>query len=221
MTFPFGSYIVSDGEALAAALVFDDACLANYDFGGMSAPDSVDISDIGRMVGSRMVGMTAIEAAAIIRHGPSAPWHCVPIDARLEDASPGSPLHAAATALRVHFEAISGMKGAKATKLLAMKRPALFPVIDERVVTVYRIAAAEQVGVPYPTTACIRDDMLDSDTVQALDTLRAALIVNGAPKALRLAQLAALRMRDIVLWQHWELVGPPPAAPRWPAKVAW
>ena len=59
MPFPFGSYIVSDPHALTAALAFDEACLANYDFGGTSVPDNVDVYDIGRMIGSRMVGMTA------------------------------------------------------------------------------------------------------------------------------------------------------------------
>ena len=141
MPFTFGSYFVNDDAALVAALDFDEACLANYDFGGTSAPDTVDISDIGRMIGSRMVGMNALEAAELIRLGPSAPWHGVPIDARLEDAAPGTKLFGAAMALRAHFEAISGVKEAKATKLLAMKRPALFPVIDERVVRLYRVAA--------------------------------------------------------------------------------
>ena len=102
-----------------------------------------------------------------------------------------------------------------------MKRPALFPVIDERVVTVYRVAAAQKGGVAYPTTAAIRDDMLDARTRVALDTLRAALIVNGAPMALRLAQLASLRLRDIVLWQRWVISGPPPIPPAWPVQVAW
>ena len=69
MPLPFGSFIMSDRDALAAALAFDEACLANYDFGGASALDDVDAGDIGRMIGSRMVGMTAIEAAQMILQG--------------------------------------------------------------------------------------------------------------------------------------------------------
>jgi hypothetical protein len=113
------------------------------------------------------------------------------------------------------------VKEAKATKLLAMKRPALFPIIDERVVSLYKLAAAQKSGVPYPTMASIRDDVLDPSTGAALDTLRGALIANGTPKALRLAQLTNLRLRDVVLWQHWELAGRPLTEPAWPAKVAW
>jgi hypothetical protein len=221
MSFPAGGYLVAHTDALEAALAFDEECLANYDFGGTSAPDSVDIHDIGRMVGSRMVGMTAIEAAELIRRGPSAPWNTVPIDARLEDAHPDGQLFAAATALQAHFEAIRGVKGAKATKLLAMKRPTLFPIVDERVVSLYRVAAAQKVGIMYPTIASIRDDMLDPATPQALQRLREALNGTGNPKALRLAQLTGLRLRDIVLWQRWEIIGPPQSAPPWPSKIDW
>jgi hypothetical protein len=221
MPLPAGSYFVSDADGLTAALAVDEACLANYDFGGTSAPDTVDVDDIGRMIASQMVGMTAKEAAELIRLGPTAPWHTVPIDARLEDAEPDGPLFAAATALRMHFEAISGVKEAKATKLLAMKRPALVPLLDQRVVTLYRIASARKVGVAYPTMAAIRDDMLDPATSWSLRVLRAALITNATPKALRLAQLTNLRLRDVVLWQRWGIGGQPPPAPAWPAKVAW
>jgi len=124
-------------------------------------------------------------------------------------------------ALRAHFESISGVKVAKSTKLLAMKRPALFPVIDERVVRLYRVAAAQQAGVSYPTSAAIRVDVCDPSTGLALGTLRASLLEDGSPKARRLAQLTGLRLRDIVLWQHWQLVGEPPQEPPWPQLIDW
>jgi hypothetical protein len=220
MPFIFGSYKVSDADALTAALDFDGACLANYDFGGTSAPDTVDTADIGRLIGSRMVGINAREAAQLIRLGPTAPWHDVPIDARLEDAAPGSTLFDAAMALREHFK-FKGVKDAKVTKLLAMKRPAMFPVIDTRVVTLYKVAAKQKVGASSRTTAAIREDVLANGNVTALAALRSALLRDGSPKALRLAQLTGLRLRDVVLWQHWKLVSKPPTAPAWPNRVAW
>jgi len=62
-----------------------------------------------------------------------------------------APLFDAAMALRIHFESISGEKEARATKLLAMKRPALFPVIDDRVVKLYKVAASnESVSLTQP-----------------------------------------------------------------------
>jgi hypothetical protein len=100
MPFTYGSYSLSDADALTAALAFDEACLANYDFGGMSTPDGVDVSDIGRLIGSQMVGFTMEVAAKLIRLGTDAPWAAIPIDARLQDAAPGSELGDAAAALR-------------------------------------------------------------------------------------------------------------------------
>ena len=212
---------LSDSDALKEALAFDPACLANYDFAGTSAPDGMDVSDIGRMVGSRMVGMNASEAAELIRLGPNAPWHRVPIDARFEDAAPGSSLFDAAMALLDHFQSISGVKAAKATKLLSMKRPNLFPVIDDRVVTLYEVAAADHTEVSHPTTVAIRNDVCDPATAHAMTTLRVALLCQGGTHANRLAQLTGLRLRDVVLWQHWEFVGDPPAMPPWPQRTPW
>lgn len=221
MPFIFGSYEVSDSNAMNAALAFDGACLASYDFGGSSAADTVDAADIGRMIGSRMVGMSAIEAAELIRLGSTAPWRGVHIDARLEDAPPGSSLFDAATALRAHFESISGVKAAKSTKLLAIKRPAMFPVIDDRVASLYKVAAEQQTGVTFTTMAAVRVDVMRKETIQALATLRIALVAVGSPKADRLAQLTNLRLRDVVLWQHWSIAGAPPSAPPWPERVTW
>ncbi len=53
------------------------------------------------MVGSGMVEVKNAVTAELIRLGPSAPWAEVPIDARLEDAAPGTALLDAAARLRV------------------------------------------------------------------------------------------------------------------------
>ena len=82
------------------------------------------------------------------------------------------------------------------------------------------MAAARRV-VSHQTTAAVRDDVCNRATRVGLDTLRAALLAAGTPKALRLAQLTGLRLRDVVLWQHYEVVGPPLAAPPWPQVVPW
>ena len=57
MPFTFGSYWVSDKDALVAVLNFDEACLDIYDLGGASTSNRVDAIDIGRLVASQMVGM--------------------------------------------------------------------------------------------------------------------------------------------------------------------
>lgn len=141
MPFTFGTFEVSDANALAAALGFDDACLDNYDYGGRSASDTVDSGDIGRLIRSQMVGFAQGVAASLIREGSGAPWAAVPSDARIEDADPASEIYTHAGALRDYFQKIPGVGPANATKLLGLKRPSLFPVIDDRVIQAYDLAA--------------------------------------------------------------------------------
>jgi hypothetical protein len=202
MPLTYGSYEVSDAYALDAVLAFDEACLAHYDFGGNSVPDRVDAADIGRLVGSQMVGVSMKVAATLIELGETAPWAAVPIDARLEDAGPKTELLAAAEALRSHFEHVKHIKSAISTKLLAMKRPALFPVIDVLVWNHLYGLAPSRPGVTYQVMAAIREDVRRPATRRALANLREALLGEGSPKALRLAQLTNLRLRDVAAWQH-------------------
>ena len=110
--------MVSDVDARNAALNFDTACLDIYGFGGRSASDGVDADDIGRLVGGQMVGMRQSTAADLIRLGADAPWSQVPIDARLEDAAPGTQLYVDAGSLLDHFRLIGNVGPAVATKLL-------------------------------------------------------------------------------------------------------
>lgn len=66
---PNRELVASDQSALTAARAFDDAGLAKYDFAGTSGPDQVDVSDIGRLFGSQIVGMNQSEAASLISAG--------------------------------------------------------------------------------------------------------------------------------------------------------
>jgi len=45
-----------------------------------------------------------------------------------------------------------------------------------------------------------------------------SLLANGSPKALCLAHLPAIRLRDIVFWQRWTQVGACPSHPRGQAR---
>jgi hypothetical protein len=222
--FTYGSYVVSDVDAMNAALNFDANCLDIYDFGGRSAPDGVDANDIGRLVGSHMVGLGQSAAAELIRLGPTAPWAKAPIDARLEDAAPGTQLYLAAGRLLDHFRLVDGVGPAVATKLLAMKRPTLFPIIDSRVDKLYKLASRNQQPAPYPVTAAIRADLVNPADVLALQRLRSSLRNMRSRNARRLAQLPGIRLRDIIIWQRWTDLGigrsRPPTPPRWPAKTA-
>jgi hypothetical protein len=101
-----------------------------------------------------------------------------------------------------HFRLISNVGPAIATKLLAMKRPALFAVIDSRIEKLYKLTARQQRPAPYPVTAAIREDLVNPDDVLALKSLRLSLRQMKPSKAHRLAQLPTIRLRDIVIWQR-------------------
>ncbi len=219
MPFTFGSYWVSDKDALVAVLNSDEACLDIYDLGGASTSNRVDAIDIGRLVASQMVGMKQSAAAEMVRASASAPWSAVPVDARLENAAPGSQLYLNACSLFDHFTAIKDVGPAITSKMLAMKRPALFPVIDSRIEKLYRVAKRQQKGVSHPVFASIRIDALRPTDVVALSRLRARLVGRRGKKAQKLAQLSDIRLRDIVVWQRWtdlRIDEQPVAASPWP-----
>lgn len=132
MSLPFGSYVVSDQSALTAALAFDDACLPNYDFAGTSGPDQVDVSDIGRLVGSQMVGMN--QSGRFPDQRGKGRTVVTGANRWPPRAQAGSELYVSAMTSLDYFQALHGIGIAKATKLLALKRPAFYPVIDDRVV---------------------------------------------------------------------------------------
>src|SRR6185503_12244187 len=66
----------------------------------------------------------------------------IPVDARLEDAAPGSDLFEAAMALDEKFSGHRGFGQAKKSKLLHLKRPFLYPVSDSFIRMTYTNAAA-------------------------------------------------------------------------------
>jgi hypothetical protein len=105
------------------------------------------------------------------------------------------------------------------TKLLAMKWPALFPVVDVLWDHLYKAVSAFRRRLPGDGRYTRR--RLSTRTVGALATLRTGLLANGSPKAFRLAQLTGLRLRDVAAWQHWKLVGNPSPPPPWPQVVTW
>jgi len=224
LPFTFGSYVVSEENARRAVLNFDEACLDIYDLGGTSAPNRVEPVDIGRLVASQMVGIKQSAAAEMIRVSDSAPWSKVPVDGRLEDAAPGTPLYANACELLDYFRDIKDVGPAIATKMLAMKRPILFPVIDSRIEKLYNLASRQQLGASHPVLASLHDDTLRPDGIEALHSLRKRLVEIRERKAQKLAQLPGIRLRDIIAWQRWTDLGighgKPPAPPEWPGTRA-
>jgi hypothetical protein len=108
-------------------------------------------------------------------------------------------------ALYAHFEsdAPSGVSVAKISKVLHLKRPGLFPILDSRLLRQYA-ELARQAAQAYPARgykrahwAAIRTDLLRSSPGLAL--LRASLETQPLPlKNLRL--VSDLRLLDMIAW---------------------
>src|SRR5687767_6694318 len=75
-----------------------------------------------------------------------APWHLVPAGARLEDADPEDNLYWQASHLYNFFRRVRGIGPAIASKLLHLKRPGFFPILDSVMVALYAGAAGHAYG---------------------------------------------------------------------------
>lgn len=122
----------------------------------------------------------------------------VSADATLESAREETLDAVAALYLEVR-NALGGNKWVTASKIVARKRPSLFPVRDSVV--------CKELGLTmqYDTDlAAFRSLVCDSDVAQALDALAATAEGMGAPIAL----VPRLRLLDTAVWMH-----------HWPAEA--
>jgi hypothetical protein len=145
---------------------------------------------------------------------PDCPWDDVKGVADLADADPavtgGEFDHAAD--LYWFFtspERLRGVRVAKLHKVLHVKRPGLYPILDKRVRNLYRDHALEWVGKlarlrvtikdSPPYWAAIRDDLVFNGP--QLHEYRQAFSASDDEKTMLLAQLTNVRLQDIVAWQ--------------------
>jgi hypothetical protein len=184
-----------------------------YDFGGASeAPpevvDAVTLLDLGRMTAMNP-DVTGADAVALLERDvdPSV-WRAVPRTADLADADLAEEggLFDAANRLYKSFSSISNVKDAKTSKLLHLKRPCLYPILDDQVKRLYLARAVEEAARPevawrgYRVTywAAIRQDLLAWREVQAFEALREQLHQRERPAH---ARLSDVRLLDITAWR--------------------
>jgi hypothetical protein len=164
-----------------------------------------------RNIGSRL---TLAERDALVKRAdePGCPWDAVPAGADLADASPAVPdgLFARAAELYWHFTCprMDGIRAAKVHKILHIKRPALYPVLDSKVKGLYDdqarpwITRLGQLGVQpgdsQPYWAAIREDLLGNRTGTA--ACRDELAADSDPVVAAMAVLSTLRLQDILTW---------------------
>jgi hypothetical protein len=199
------------------------ATVLYYDLGGDAhgwpAPsDGLTLTDIGRaaFLNAEINGTDAarlLDASRSISAGPASVWEAVPHWATLEMADPTSlgGLYDAALALHDHFHKIRGIGPAKASKLLQLKRPSLYPILDSRVMDLYRATGAPAAAAKANPRSrdrgwkevfwdAIRDDLIaNRRCLSDLHQILVAAGANGDEKAALLGRLGPLRLLDVIL----------------------
>jgi hypothetical protein len=165
-----------------------------------------------RVIGSRMTGR---ERDELVRRGaePDCPWGEVGADADLADADPattgGDFDHAASLYWYFTYpDRIRGVRVAKLHKVLHIKRPGLYPILDNRVRNLYRDQAAQWIGElarlrvtikdSPPYWAAVRTDL--AFNAPQLGVYRQELSASIDDVTVLMAQLTNLRLQDIVAW---------------------
>ena len=186
-----------------------EATVQLYDYGGdtsrpIEGANSVTYTDIARLVIINS-NLKARDVVSLMKPIAASLWADVPLDADFRELSEdptGLPLYEALTALYRVFR-VPGIKNAKATKLLHLKRPGLVPIIDSVATNAYAVTAQNMAAKfvrkePMYWAAVWRDARSNAE---ALEGIRADLARRGRPQAL-VARLPLLRLHDILVWSR-------------------
>lgn len=203
--------LLETDEAVCLLLAYPSQTVAVYDRGPSSGHDKVGPAEIGRLIVIEPLSQGV--ATALVRAAETAPWQLVPEDARLADADPESDLYWQAAELYRHFDNEHGVGDAIASKLLHLKRPAFFPILDRLVCRFYDgparrhydLSARGKRELPRADRlywAAIREDLVSDTNRSGLEELRAKLSDGGESRGRQIATLPAVRLLDMLLWQH-------------------
>jgi len=184
--------------------------LHEYDLADAGDPAILVESEVARtrIIASRV---SRKECAFLLQRAVDAPWGCVSGDADLTSTDPAhrGGLFDNAAALYWHFTTPhqAGIGAAKIHKMLHVKRPWLYPVLDQLVRSLYRAQARAWVsripgtrpGDSVTFWAAIRQDLVDGDNRSALPRHREEL--RKGPQTAPMTELPSLRLLDILAWE--------------------
>lgn len=195
--------------AIATAHAYPAVTVTRYDLPGPGPAAAITADEIARThkVRSRI---SHAQRDWFIRTALDAPWAAVPTAAQLIDADPnlGGELYDRAEALYDHFRTAAPrhVGVAKISKVLHLKRPGLFPILDSKVMTFYR-HHARAAAARYPHLgrremywAAIRDDLCTNLDSGALMMFRRRLAQSETEQVRRLASLTDVRLLDLLTW---------------------
>jgi Family of unknown function (DUF6308) len=199
--------------------------IPRYDLGqgyALGGPNQLIVDDLRRtqVVNSRM---PRASYPTWIQHGQSAPWAGIAPGARLGEPRPAvfNAEMAGADALYHHFfRKHSGMATATLSKVLHLKRPGFYPILDSKTSRLYRqvgIAKMQATGLTQTPALwlCVRDDLLREENQAALAWIRGQIAAQAGrnPALANVQLLTDLRILDIIAW-NLPLGGGPLGGPR-------
>ncbi len=180
-----------------------------YDYAG---PGDRAVLTMGEIARTRVIvsRISHAEARWLLQRAEGAPWSAVAADADLRDADPDDDGAAYWPALdlwkHLYSDRPSGFSTAKLHKVLHLKRPALYPILDSRLMQRYRRLARRQ-GQARPDLGryqywpAIRADLIANTESGALAELRERIGASSDPAVQAMDQLPDLRLLDICTWR--------------------
>lgn len=193
-------------QALSAFRRYRLKTVHRYDLKGPGDPYVITLEEAARTraVSSRLSNQ---EAAWLVARSQTAPWPLP--DADLADADPSERdgLYDQMNACYEHFftDRPRYVDIGKISKVLHIKRPKLFPILDREVRTCYK-QAARRAAKNYPDRgykamfwAAIRDDLVANRQSGSLAALRDGFA--SEPPLKVYSQLTDLRLLDILTWR--------------------
>ena len=197
-----GDHEMSFDDALSRAVGYARAHAATvlyFDFAGkaegeVTPSNGVTLADLGRMtlINADLNGGDAAKLLAT-----KIAWPSVPSWARLEDADPDEPdgLYFSMNTMWKDITVHKGIGPSKASKLLHIKRPFAFPILDRDVRKTYK-ARSRNSGSYWRS---IREDLIKGST--ELERLGASLGEVEEEAVKRASRLPALRLLDLIAWE--------------------
>ncbi|WP_073695484.1 DUF6308 family protein [Mycobacterium sp. ST-F2] len=204
-TIAIADHTMSLDAAMARLEHYPSRTPTIYDFPGPGHPTSISVDEIRRTraVSSRI---STHEGDWFIFRAATAPWTSP--ESTLQEADPGESdgPYDAMEGLYKHFTAAApkGVGMAKISKVLHLKRPAQFPILDSRLARTYRDPAARAAktyanrGYRKMYWAAIRLDLLKSG--DALAELRQCVREHPSPRVRALHALTDIRLHDMLTW---------------------
>jgi len=211
---PLASGTLTIRQVLDTVLLYPVNTVRYYDCAGTPRPERstaqrVTLADLGRITLMNPKVSGADAAALLELEVAEDVWAAVPPDADLADADPAVTGGLCDAALALHdANRLRGVSLGKVGKLLHLKRPALFPVLDRELQRLYATRATEQARRPEMTFRgyrrvyweAVRADLVAWRQAGAFTTLRAELTHDETRSGW--AELTDLRLLDITAWSY-------------------